>query len=245
MIRKLIPAGIKLRYRVYKRIKNDHRTGMMQKFISEPEILNENWPERISYSQPISQNSYTEAKLNNLRIALKALDGLILPPEKIFSYWQFIPRPVKRNGFQPGRNLVGGKLSLDYGGGLCQLSGVIYHVLLKAGFDIVERHAHSFDLYDENTRYYPLGSDATVVYGYKDLRMVNPHDFPVAMKFKLEQDGITAYLLSEQELQEHELDFRVEAKDGYKQATALRGSEGQLEELYTDKYKNYSGEPLE
>jgi len=61
-------------------------------------------------------------------------------------------------------------LALDYGGGLCQLSGIIYHAVLEAGLEILERHPHSLDIYTATTRYTPLGSDAAVVYGHKDLR---------------------------------------------------------------------------
>jgi vancomycin resistance protein VanW len=61
------------------------------------------------------------------------------------------------------------------------LSGLLYHLALVGGLEIVERHAHSVDIYREHERYTPLGADATVVWGFKDLRLRNPYPFAVAI----------------------------------------------------------------
>ena len=53
------------------------------------------------------------------------------------------------------------------------MSGLIYYVSLMAGLEVLERHPHSRDIYDDQTRYAPLGADATVAYGFKDLRVLN------------------------------------------------------------------------
>jgi vancomycin resistance protein VanW len=37
------------------------------------------------------------------------------------------------------------------GGGLCQLSGIVYEAGLRAGLDPAERHPHSRDLYARRT----------------------------------------------------------------------------------------------
>jgi vancomycin resistance protein VanW len=49
-------------------------------------------------------------------------------------------RPTSARGFLPGRSLLAGELRPDYGGGLCQLSGLIYNVSLMAGLEVLERH---------------------------------------------------------------------------------------------------------
>jgi hypothetical protein len=49
----------------------------------------------------------------------------------------------------------------------------VYHIGIIAGLDIIERYNHSVDIYTDDTRFAPLGTDATVVYGYKDLRIRN------------------------------------------------------------------------
>jgi len=46
-------------------------------------------------------------------------------------------------GFVAGRELREGCVIPSLGGGLCQLSNALYDAALKAGVEIVERHAHS------------------------------------------------------------------------------------------------------
>ncbi len=80
------------------------------------------------------------------------------------------------------RNLVNGKIQFTYGGGICQVAGILYHLALMAGLDILERHSHSLDIYTEVERFTPLGADATVVYGYKDLRIRNNTGHPICFE---------------------------------------------------------------
>ncbi len=74
-----------------------------------------------------------------------------------------------------------------HGGGLCQLSSLVYHLGLLGGLSVLERHPRSLDIYREEERFTPLGADATVVWRFKDLRLHNPHPFPVALGFRVER----------------------------------------------------------
>ena len=56
---------------------------------------------------------------------------------------------------------------------------------LFAGLSIVERFNHFVDIYSDETRYSPLGMDATVVYPQKDLIIKNPYHFPLRFEFKI------------------------------------------------------------
>jgi vancomycin resistance protein VanW len=106
-----------------------------------------------------------------------------------------------------GINIIKGQLDFDYGGGLCQLSGLLYHLALTAGLGIVERHPHSADLYTDETRYTPLGADATTAYGYKDLRLKNTLDVPVCFRIRIEDDQLIGSLCALEHLLEYELRF--------------------------------------
>lgn len=131
------------------------------------------WQLVLEEKQPIHATEFSAGKLTNIRRALRHIDGLTMPPDSLFSWWHAVPRPDAANGFALGRTLVNGRLTPDYGGGLCQLSGIIYLVALKLGSRIYERHSHSRDIYHDNERYAPLGADAAVVYGYKNLVFKN------------------------------------------------------------------------
>lgn len=154
----------------------------------------------IHLRQPIFKTSGSVAKVHNLRLATRQVEAVLIPPGRIFSFWKAIGSPSGRNGYRKGRNIINGRLQTDYGGGLCQLAGLLYHLGLQAGLTIVERHPHSLDLYEEHERYSPLGADATVVYGYKDLRLQNPHSHPIWFRFQVAENELYGALYAKHEI---------------------------------------------
>lgn len=111
--------------------------------------------------------AYQLGKVQNLRRAAAALDGVLVPAGEVFSFWRQIGRASRRRGFVAGRMLQQGCLVPATGGGLCQLSNAIYEAALQAGCEIVERHAHSRRVAGSAAA---LGRDATVAWNYVDLR---------------------------------------------------------------------------
>lgn len=112
-------------------------------------------------------------KIQNLRRIAAALNGVVIPAGEVFSFWANVPRPTWGRGFAPGRELREGCVIPSIGGGLCQLTNSLYAVALDAGFEIVERHAHSRRLPGSMAE---LGRDATVFWNYVDLRFRAPVD---------------------------------------------------------------------
>jgi len=116
----------------------------------------------------------TAGKVQNLRIALRYIDGIEVPAGHIFSFWKQTGRVVRRKGYVKGREIREGCMVPVTGGGLCQLSNALYDAALKAGFRIVERHRHSRvvkgSLAEKNR-------DATVKWNYVDLRFASEHTF--------------------------------------------------------------------
>jgi vancomycin resistance protein VanW len=133
---------------------------------------------------------------------------------------------------------VGNKLDLDYGGGLCQLSGIMYYLILEAGLDILERHPHSLDIYTEESRYTPMGSDATVVYGHKDLRFLNNFDFPISFQFEILEKEILIHLCAAKPIKKCIVEFMVEKKENGKQVKVTRQRNGKKEICSQHFYKN-------
>ncbi|WP_158815562.1 VanW family protein [Methylocapsa sp. S129] len=110
----------------------------------------------------------TAGKVHNLRLALRGIDGIEVPAGEIFSFWKQVGRPSRARGFVAGRELREGCMIASPGGGLCQLSNALYEAALRAGFEIVERHAHSRRVPGSRAA---LGRDATVFWNYVDLRL--------------------------------------------------------------------------
>lgn len=114
-----------------------------------------------------------ENKKQNLTIAARALDGLLLEPGQVFSYWRTIGKPTAKKGYLPGLVLEQGGLGEGIGGGLCQLSNLIYWMTLHTDLEVIERYRHSFDVFPDRNRSQPFGSGATCVYNYRDLAIAN------------------------------------------------------------------------
>ncbi len=106
-------------------------------------------------------------KVENLRVAVRSLDGIELTAGQIFSFWAQIGPPLRVRGFVPGRELREGCVVPGIGGGLCLLSNALFSVAKRAAFELIERHAHSKRPPGSRAE---LGEDATVAWNYIDLR---------------------------------------------------------------------------
>lgn len=168
----------------------------------------------LNFQQDIKPSETFANKVYNLQQAGKLIGEYLIESGEIFSFWQIVGNP--KHHFKSSRSIIRGKTVNEIGGGVCQVSGLIYYAAIKARLEILERHNHSLDLYTEETRFAPLGSDATVVYGYKDLRIRNPFDFPI--KFILattDDDKLTIQLRSQQPIIEQEIVFEKQDFDEY------------------------------
>ncbi|MBD7966756.1 MULTISPECIES: VanW family protein [Paenibacillus] len=124
-------------------------------------------------------------KIINLKIAMKRLNGIIIQPGETFSYWKLIGNPNRRKGYVEGMVLFYGGFKPGIGGGLCQLSNLLYWITLHTPLQITERHRHSYDVFPDSGRSQPFGSGATCAYNYLDLRITNPTDRPYQLTLQI------------------------------------------------------------
>jgi vancomycin resistance protein VanW len=165
------------------------------------------WPVWAQLCQRVMPSPVIEAKLANLRLGASFIDQSLLEPGGRWSFWHRVGRPGAWRGFARGRNLVDGRLVRQTGGGLCQLSSLIHHLALLGGLEIEERHAHSLDIYHEHERFTPLGADATVVWGVKDLRLRNPHPFAVSLACHVDGTTLVGRLRAAEPVTTRAVDF--------------------------------------
>lgn len=130
----------------------------------------------------------TAGKVQNLRAALRGLDGIAIGPGEIFSFWRQVGQPTRRRGFVAGRELREGCMIATIGGGLCQLSNALYEAAVDAGLEVVERHRH--------TRIVPgsraaEGRDATVFWNYLDLRLRSDTAFRIEARLTADDLEVT------------------------------------------------------
>jgi vancomycin resistance protein VanW len=112
-------------------------------------------------------------KIINLKIAVKKINTVIIYPGETFSYWKLIGKPTKRKGYLKGMVLNSGKVTEGVGGGLCQLSNLLYWITIHTPLTVVERYRHSYDVFPDANRTQPFGSGATCSYNYVDLMIKN------------------------------------------------------------------------
>ena len=112
-------------------------------------------------------------KVTNLRRAVEQLDGLVVDPGKRLSFWHEVGRPTRRRGFDTGLVLDHGRLSEGVGGGLCQLTNLLYWMTAHTPLTVVERWRHSYDVFPDSGRTQPFGSGATCAWPVLDLQVQN------------------------------------------------------------------------
>jgi len=112
-------------------------------------------------------------KITNLRLASEKLNGVVIKPGEIFSYWKLIGKPCASKGYLEGMVLKGGKVLSGVGGGLCQLSNLIFWMALHTPLTVIERHHHGYDVFPDSNRTQPFGSGATCYYPHGDLMIMN------------------------------------------------------------------------
>jgi hypothetical protein len=126
------------------------------------------WP-----SAAAAEYRLTAGKIQNLRLAVRRLNGLRIPAGTVFSFWRHVGRPLRARGFVAGRELREGCMIASIGGGLCQLSNGLYAAARAANCEIIERHRHSQVIPGSLAE---QDLDATVFWNYVDLRFRVPRD---------------------------------------------------------------------
>ncbi|MFI3268576.1 MAG: VanW family protein [Rikenellaceae bacterium] len=112
-------------------------------------------------------------KVDNIIVAAAQIDGLVISPGEIFSFWQRVGNPSLKRGFRQGRVITQGVLKSGVGGGLCNLANTINLLVLNSSLTITELHKHSDALAPDNNNRIPFGAGTSVSYNYIDYRFRN------------------------------------------------------------------------
>ncbi|CAN5228796.1 VanW family protein [soil metagenome] len=117
---------------------------------------------------------YAEYRNTNLGRAAEIIDGTVLAPGEVFSMNDIVGERTRENGFTEGFIISNGIFKQDLGGGVSQMATTLFNAMFFAGLEDVEHKAHSF--YIDR---YPIGREATVVFGALDLRFRNDTEYGV------------------------------------------------------------------
>lgn len=140
---------------------------------------------------------YQHNKVHNLRLAAKTLNGLLIYPGETFSFWRLVRMADKREPYRDGLVVVDGQLVTARGGGLCQLSNLLFWLFLNSPLTVTERYGHKVKDFPTPQSAEPEGADATVREGWLDLKVTNETDTAFQIIIGFENDYITSEILSD------------------------------------------------
>ena len=139
-------------------------------------------------------------KVHNIILASSKMDGIIIRPGEVFSFWNLVGKVSRKKGYKDGRVLQRNKLIHGTGGGLCNLANTIHILIVHSPLDVVEFHAHSDALAPDAGKRVPLSAGTSVSYNYIDYRFKNNTDQDFQLLLWCEEDTLYAELRSEREL---------------------------------------------
>jgi vancomycin resistance protein VanW len=180
-------------------------------------------------------------KITNLQLAVPKVNDVIIYPGETFSYWKLIGKPTKSKGYKAGMILFAGTMKEGVGGGLCQLSNLIYWMTLHTPLTIVERYRHSYDVFPDSNRTQPFGSGATCVYNYRDLMIRNDTVQPFQLKIWLSDSNLNGSWRVNYKPTEY---YKVYEKDHYFMKE-LFGKYSRHNAIYRKLYDNQENEIAE
>lgn len=120
----------------------------------------------------------------NLRIALASLDNLRLLPGEVFSYNAALGQRTYSRGYRSAAVFASGGVVYQLGGGICQISSMLFNLALESNLEMVQRYYHG-----RYVTYVPNGRDATVYWGSQDFQFKNSLSVPLVIKTEYYDSG--------------------------------------------------------
>jgi vancomycin resistance protein YoaR len=102
----------------------------------------------------------------------------VMKPNEEWSFNGTVGERSQKMGYKIAHVITAGEMVDGLAGGTCQISTTLFGAAFFGGLEIVKTTNHS-----RPSAYTPLGFDATVVWPDTDLKLKNPYDFPVALRY--------------------------------------------------------------
>ncbi|MDL2236977.1 VanW family protein [Christensenellaceae bacterium OttesenSCG-928-K19] len=138
-----------------------------------------------------------ENKAVNIALACSKINGMILHPGEVFSFWRAVGKITKKNGYMDGRVIQRNRLVAGRGGGLCNLANTIHLLVLHSPLRTIEFHNHSDALAPDEGKRVPFSAGTSVSYNNVDYRFKNTTDQDVQLLLWCEGEFLHAELRSE------------------------------------------------
>ncbi len=163
-----------------------------------PNLISEHSSELIKRGNGIDP-VLQENKAINIKLACSRINGIVLHPGEVFSFWITVGKITKKKGYKDGRVLVAGKLMPGLGGGLCNLGNMVHWLVLHSPMDVTEFHSHSDALAPDHGNRMPFSSGTSISYNYIDYRFKNNTDQDIQLLLWCDDEKLHGELRSQRE----------------------------------------------
>lgn len=154
---------------------------------------------KIIKTGPGIDKKLQENKAVNIKLACDKIDGTVIHPGEVFSFWRTVGSTTKRKGYRAGRVIIGNKLKPGIGGGLCNLGNTIHYMVLHSPLDVIEFHNHSDALSPDDGKRKPFSTGTSISYNNLDYRFKNNTDQDIQLCVWCEEGTLHGELRSERE----------------------------------------------
>ncbi len=167
-------------------------------------------------------------KAVNINLAGSKIDGIVIHPGEVFSFWKTVGKCGKKQGYKEGRVIQRNRLVSGTGGGLCNLGNTVHLLILHSPLEVTEFHQHSDALAPDEGKRVPFSAGTSIRYNYIDYRFKNTTDQDVQLHIWCEGETLNAELRSETEfpyryeLIEKDHHFRKEGEKFYRNSKIYR-----------------------
>lgn len=128
-------------------------------------------------SMKSSNTNSNNDRNHNINQACKKINGTFLNPGESFSFNTVVGRRTVDAGFSEAPTIMGGESVNAPGGGICQVTSMLFHSVVKADLNVTTRYPHQWP-----ADYCARGTDATVDWDSSlDFCFTNNSQYPVAI----------------------------------------------------------------
>jgi vancomycin resistance protein YoaR len=126
------------------------------------------------------------ARIKNIQIGAKAINGMLIAPGEEFSLIKSLGTIDASTGYVPELVIKNNQTIPEYGGGLCQVGTTVFRSALASGLPITARQNHSYRV----SYYEPAGTDAAVYDPWPDVRFINDTGNYILIQSRINKNDI-------------------------------------------------------
>lgn len=140
-----------------------------------------------TYYNDDSGGELAEERRHNIELAVQRVNGMVLQPGKQFSFNKLCAPYAGLNGYRIAPII--GASGYGYGGGVCQVSTVIFQAALGLNLQLDQWQVHQMT----GVKYAPVNFDSAVGGGL-DLAFTNSLPYAIRLEVKTQRGAMTALL---------------------------------------------------